>query len=167
MSGADFRWFLAQLKPNSARIALTNLQRQSFETFLPLEERTVSRAGKFITRCDPLFPGYIFVALDPTKGDWRKVNATRGITKLVSLRDGPTPVPTEIVDQLRDRCDAEGKLATHAALAVGENVTIKSGPFADATAEILQIDPDRRVWVLMDIMGRQARTAIDPDKLQR
>ncbi len=40
MTGADQKlsWFLAQLKPNCARIAETNLNRQSIRTFLPMED---------------------------------------------------------------------------------------------------------------------------------
>ena len=59
----DERWFLAQLKPNSAQIAKRHLERQGFETFLPLEETTQPRNGKFVTAQRLLFPGYIFVAL--------------------------------------------------------------------------------------------------------
>lgn len=54
-----FSWFLAQLKPNCANIADKNLKRQGFKTFLPMEEGTRKRNGKFITAMRPLFPGYI------------------------------------------------------------------------------------------------------------
>ena len=50
-------WFLAQLKPNCANIADKNLKRQGFQTFLPMEEETRQRNGKFVTAMRPLFPG--------------------------------------------------------------------------------------------------------------
>ena len=49
-------WFLAQLKPNCANIADKNLKRQGFQTFLPMEEETRQRNGKFVTAMRPLFP---------------------------------------------------------------------------------------------------------------
>ena len=61
-------WFLAQLKPNCANIADKNLKRQGFQTFLPMEEETTQRNGKFVTAMRPLFPGYIFVAFDVARG---------------------------------------------------------------------------------------------------
>ena len=64
-------WFLAQLKPNCANIADRNLKRQGFKTFLPMEEETRQRNGKFVTSMQPLFPGYIFVAFDVARGFWR------------------------------------------------------------------------------------------------
>ena len=78
-------WFLAQIKPNCATIANRNLRRQGFETFLPMEEETRQRSGKFVTTKRPLFPGYIFVAFDANRGHLRSVNSTYGITKLVSF----------------------------------------------------------------------------------
>lgn len=61
-------WFLAQLKPNSVKIAERNLKRQGFRTFLPVEEVTKRANSKFVTAVRPMFPGYIFVSFDATKG---------------------------------------------------------------------------------------------------
>jgi len=95
--GACTTWFLAQFKPNSHRIANRNLLRQGFQTFLPVHEETRRTRGKFTTRMLPLFPGYLFVALDITTDGWRKVNSTYGITRIVSLGNNPTPVPRDFV----------------------------------------------------------------------
>jgi len=99
---------LAQLKPNYANIADKNLKRQGFQTFLPMEEETRQRGGKFVTAMRPLFPGYIFVAFDVARGLWRTVNSTYGITRLVSFGKEPTAVPLNLVSQLMLRCDAKG-----------------------------------------------------------
>jgi transcriptional antiterminator RfaH len=93
-------WFLAQLKPNCVQVASKNLGRQGFRTFLPMEEETRQRNGKFVMANKPLFPGYIFVAFDVTRGLWRSVNSTYGITRLVSFGKEPAPVPLDLVSQL-------------------------------------------------------------------
>jgi transcriptional antiterminator RfaH len=159
-------WFLAQLKPNYARIAEKNLKRQGFKTFLPLEEETRQRNGKFVTAMQPLFPGYIFVAFDVARGFWRTVNSTYGITRLVSFGKEPTAVPMDLVSQLMLRCDAGGKLLPPNLLKPGDQVTLTKGPFADFLAEVEKITPDRRVWVLMEIMGAQTRVAVGVDQLR-
>ena len=103
-------WFLAQVKPNSHNVAERNLARQGFQTFLPLQEATRRARGTFVTQMRPLLPGYIFVMLDRLQGGWRAVNSTCGITRLISLGNEPTPVPRDLVSQLMQRCDREGKL---------------------------------------------------------
>lgn len=159
-------WFLAQLKPNCANIAAKSLTRQGFKTFLPLEEETRQRNGKFITAMRPLFPGYIFVALDVARGLWRTVNSTYGITRLVSFGTEPATVPSDLVSHLMLRCDAQGKLLPPKLLKHGDQVTMTTGPFANFVAEVEQIAADRRVWVLMEIMGGQTRVAVGADQLR-
>ena len=159
-------WFLAQFKPNSHNIAERNLTRQGFRTFLPLQEETRRARGKFITQMRPLFPGYLFVALDMLKGGWRAVNSTYGITRLVSLGKEPTPVPLDLVSQLMLRCDREGKLLPPKLLKPGDEVMLTKGPFANFVAMIETIAPDRRVYVLLELMGAQTRVAVSGEHLR-
>jgi transcriptional antiterminator RfaH len=159
-------WFLAQFKPNSHKIAERNLVRQGFRTFLPLHEEATRVRGKFTVHMRPLFPGYLFVALDMLQGRWRAVNSTYGITRIVSLGKEPTPVPSDLVSQLMRRCDQEGKLLHPKLFKPGDEVTMTKGPFADVIATIESVTPDRRVWVLMDIMGGQTRVAVQADQLR-
>lgn len=162
----DSVWFLAQIKPNSHAIAARNLARQRFATFLPMHEETRRARGRFVTQLRPLFPGYIFVALDLAQGGWQKVNSTQGVTRLVSLGKAPTPVPHALVDQLMLRCDSDGKLQPSAAFSPGDRVALTGGPFADFVATVESIAPDRRVYVLLDLMGAATRVAISAAHLQ-
>ena len=160
------RWFLAQCKPNSHNLAKRNLVRQGFPVFLPLQETTRRARGRFVTQMRPLFPGYLFVALDVRNGPWRTVNSTLGITRLVSLGGEPTPVPSDLVDQLRLRCDPEGQLLPAQSFKPGDRVTLDRGPFANFVATIESLDPDRRIWVLLELMGHQTRVAVQADQIR-
>jgi len=159
-------WFLAQFKPNSHNIAERNLVRRGFRTFLPLQEETRRARGKFITQMRPLFPGYLFIALDMLQGGWRAVNSTYGITRLVSLGKEPTPVPLDLVSQLMLRCDREGKLLSPKLLQPGDEVMLTKGPFTNFMATIESIAPDRRVFVLMELMGAQTRVVASSEHVR-
>ncbi|MFD1508586.1 transcription termination/antitermination protein NusG [Lacimonas salitolerans] len=165
-SFSDPSWFLAQLKPNCAQIAKKNLNRQGFKTFLPMEEQTRQRNGKFVTAKRPLFPGYIFVAFDAAKGLWRAVNSTYGITRLVSFGKEPVAVPTDLVSQLIQRCDTSGNLLPPKLLEPGDQVVLTKAPFADFVAEVEKVAPDQRVWVLIEILGGQTRVSVPADQLR-
>jgi transcriptional antiterminator RfaH len=164
--GACTTWFLAQFKPNSHRIANRNLLRQGFQTFLPVHEETRRTRGKFTTRMLPLFPGYLFVALDITTDGWRKVNSTYGITRIVSLGNNPTPVPRDFVGQLMQRCDCEGQVLPPNSFEPGDAVEVIKGPFADFIATVHNIDADRRIWLLMEIMGGQKRISVNVEQVR-
>lgn len=162
----EISWFLAQFKPNCANIAEKNLARQGFKTFLPMDEQTRQQNGKFITTRRPMFPGYIFVAFDVAQGLWRTVKSTYGITRLVSYGEKPAVVPSDLVSQLMLSCDASGKLLPPQKLQPGDQVTLTKGPFANFAAEVVKIAPDRRVWVLMEIMGAKTKVVLAADQLR-
>lgn len=158
-------WFLAQLKPNAAKIADKNLKRQGFRTFLPMEEFTHHRNGKFLTTSRPLFPGYIFVSFDLAQTVWSKVNSTYGVTRLVSFGKTPTAVPLDLVSQLMLRCDKSGNLLPSESLRPGDQVRLNTGPFTNFLAEVERVTPDRRIWLLMDVMGGRKRVAVKPEQI--
>lgn len=101
------------------------------------------------------------MALDALRGGWSAVNSTYGVTRLVSIGNTPAPVPTALVDQIILRCDRKGKLLPPRLLKPGDQVTVTKGPFTDFVATIERIDPDRRVYVLMEMMGQQTRIAMN------
>jgi transcriptional antiterminator RfaH len=165
--GPNDTWFLAQLKPNSYKIAERNLVRQGFRTFLPLHEETRRGDEGFRTRVRPLFPGYMFVALDRDRGNWRAVNSTNGVTRLVSFGREPAAVPQELVRELMLRCDAAGRLRpSQEFFQPGDEVRVAQGAFTGFVATVERLAPERRIWVLMDLMGTQTRVAIKSEHVQ-
>lgn len=153
-------WYLAQLKPNSHRIAERNLARQGFEFFLPMAQETRRQRGRFVERVTPLFPGYIFISFDPAERGWRAVNSTQGISRIVSIGADPAAVPNALVDALKARCDSSGLLQPLAEIAPGDEVRVTSGPFADFVAQVEAISPDQRVFLLIDLMGQKTRISV-------
>ena len=127
-STEDYRtkWFLAQFKPNSHKIAERNLTRQGFWTFITMQEEVRPARGEFRSQMRPLFPGYVFVALDLLGGGWRAVNSTYGLTRLMSLGKKPTPVPLGSMSEMMLRCDREGKLLPPNLLKPGDEVMLKA-----------------------------------------
>ena len=159
-------WFLAQVKPNGHALATRNLARQGFGTFLPLQEQTRRIRGKFVKQTRPLFPGYLFVALDMALGKWNAVNSTYGVSRLVCFGKEPAPVPRNLIGELMRRCDAEGRLVSPDMFKAGDTVSVTQGPFADFVAKVEGEMPDRRIWVLMELMGAQTRVALPAAQLR-
>lgn len=162
-----FRWYILQLKPNGLKLALSNLARQGFECFNPTHIVSRRRPDGFKQHREPLFPGYLFVRFDPQEGHWRKLNSTRGVSRIIALSGEPTPVPQALMESLMARCDEMGQLRPPDELSAGDEVRITGGPFADLTTTIEKIDRSKRIWVLLDVLGRQTRVALSPREVQR
>ena len=159
-------WYVIQLKPNSHRLAERNLRRQEFETFLPMQKITRRKASRFISDLKPLFPGYMFVSVNSELAPWRRINSTIGVSRLVSFEGKPRPLPLQLISGLMLRCDATGTLLPPKSLNAGDSVEMLSGPFANFVATVDTIDPEQRIWVLMDFMGQKTRMQVTADQLQ-
>ena len=105
------RWFLACTLPHCEDVALTHLSRQGFRSFLPRYLKTVRHARKLRTVNAPIFPRYLFVALNLERDRWRSVNGTMGITNLFMAHDRPVPAPDGIVETLIRSADKSEGLA--------------------------------------------------------
>ena len=160
------RWYLAQIKPNSAAIAMRHLARQGFQVWLPCEDVTQKRGDRFVTRRRPFFPGYLFVRFDPDHGLWRSINGTQGVNKLVSHGATPAAVPDALMDDLMDRFTPEGVLRAASELHVGETVSVVQGPFAALLGKVIRLEADQRAWVLLDLLGGRQPVAISTAKLR-
>jgi transcriptional antiterminator RfaH len=161
-------WRLAQLKPNAIQIAERNLRRQGFEIFSPRQSETLRRGARFVTVEKPLFPGYLFVATVDGGAPWRTINNTYGVSKLVAFSEhAPAAVPLEVVAGLQARCDSNGLFGAPEALSPGDQVKIVSGPFAEFIGKVETLTPQKRVWVLLDLLGGVTRVGLDDRQVHR
>ena len=159
-------WYLIQLKRNSHQIAERNLNQQGFKTFLPLQALTSRRGSEFLRSTKPLFPGYMFVLIKSDGLPWQKINSTLGVSRLICQDGIPKRVPTEVVSGLVSRCDRLGRLLPPTAMQRGDTVEIHSGALANFIATVETIDSDRRIWVLMDIMGQITRVQVASEQVK-
>ena len=76
-------------------------------------------------------------------------------------------MPLDLVSQLMLRCDAKGKLLPPKLSEARGSGDADQGTFCQLSWQRWkQIAPDRRVWVLMEIMGGQTRVAVGADQLR-
>jgi transcriptional antiterminator RfaH len=167
MATTERLWYLVQLKPNALDVARQNLERQGFETFAPMIEQTTRAIGRFRSACRPLFPGYLFVAARSTTSRWQPINATLGVARLVTFGKSPARVPSALIDEIRSRCDAGDRLVVHDKTGIGDRVRLRRGSFAEMLGTVESLDAEQRVWVLIDVLGRQTRVLADHDTLER
>lgn len=162
------KWYVAQLKPNGFDKAVANLARQGFETFMPVRRQTVRHARQMRDVLKPVFPGYLFIRFGATRSDWRKINSTFGVSRLVSFEKNlPAPVPDALMAGLQARCDAKHILQPLDDLKAGEKVKMQSGAFADFVGEIETFVAEDCVRLLFDFMGQVTRIDLPRGQVER
>ena len=159
-SDYSFKWFVAQVKPNAHFKAKKNIERQGFETFLPLVESTRRKSKKFANHLIPLFPGYIFVSFEADNFKWYSINNTFGVKKLIAFENKPKRISSGFVHSLKSRCDEEGKLMEMSNIKIGNKIRVLHGPFTEIIGEIENIKPENRITILLDMLGQKTRATV-------
>lgn len=163
------RWYVAETLPGREGVAIQNLRRQAFRGFCPRFRKLRKHARRQDVVLVPLFPGYVFIALDPEREPWRSINGTFGIRRLIGS-DGsrPRPMPEAAMEQILARC-ADGADGIVTRLLddpePGRRVRIINGPFADSLASIESLDGRGRVRILLDILGGECPVSMNVDCL--
>lgn len=151
-------WFVVRTKTRSEEQSAIHLKRQGFEVFLPRYRTQIRHARKVSTVLRPLFPGYLFVQVDIDQQRWRSINSTVGVISLISSGNTPSPIPDAIIEALRACEDRDGIMClTLPGLQRGDHVRFLGGAFADHTAFLEEVCDEKRVILLLDLMGSQVR----------
>ena len=151
------KWFITQIKPNSYKSAIQNLERQGFETFVPKIEKTQKQKNKFIVNNVFVFPGYIFVCFDPRITMWIKINSTYGVSKILVFNNKPSEISSDLIMELKTRYEIKSSSSKKEKLQKGDAIKFYTGPFCDLIAKVESMDENNRIWVLLEAMGGRQR----------
>ncbi len=157
------RWYVAQTHPRAEAKAAEHLDRQGFRIYLPrfLKRRRHARRVDMIAV--PLFPRYLFVAIDPVTQRWRAIQSTIGVSQLVCKGDVPAAVEDNIIAELRGREDDRGfvKLDLQPKFNRGDKIQVIDGVFSSCFGLFEDMADRDRITILLDLLGRKVRTVID------
>jgi transcription termination/antitermination protein NusG len=151
------------------RIQSMNMEDRIYEVIIPTEDATEIKGGKKQTVKRKVFPGYVLVRMRLDDDSWYVVRNTPAVTGFVGP-PGSKPVPLsyrEVEAILAEPEEAEEKV-TSVEYDIDENVRVTSGPFADFTGTISEINPDAsKLKVLVSIFGRETPVELTFDQVAK
>jgi transcriptional antiterminator RfaH len=163
----DMRWYVVQTHVHAETKAAAHLMRQGYSIYLPryLKRRRHARRVEMVAA--PLFPRYLFVAIDQLAQRWRAIQSTIGVTHLVRNGDEPAVVPARVVDELRGREDEHGliRVEVRPQLAPGDKVRVADGVFSACFGLFETMADNERVAILLDLLGRKVRVTLNVDSV--
>ncbi len=143
------------------RIESLGMQDYIFDVVVPKETQIVIKKGEPVTEEKRIFPGYVLVDMIVTDDSWYVVRNTPNVTGFVGSGTIPVPVSPEEWKVIKKHMgQAEPKFKID--FAVGDNVMVLDGPFANYDGLINTIDEEKgKVKVLITIFGRETPVELD------
>ena len=149
-----------------------------YQVVVPKEEiveRGSSNKDEVVKRM--LFPGYIFVQMDlgdnvdePNEA-WEVVRYTPGVTGFVGSATHAVPLSPDEEARMLSTLGITGTREApkvKMSFTVGDMVQVTSGPFADFTGVVSDVNPERgTLKVLVSIFGRETPVELDFSQVVR
>lgn len=114
-----------------------------------------------------VFPGYVLVNMVMDEDSWYVVRNSPGVTGFVGIGNKPTPLSPEEVGKIMQRIESDApKLKV--SFQIGETVRILSGPFAEFSGVVEEIDAEKgKAKVLVSFFNRATPVEVDFLQLER
>ena len=141
-----------------------------FQVIVPTEEEMEYKDGQKKSNLKKIFPGYILVQMEMDDDSWFVVRNTPGVTGFVGSAGAgskPNPLLPEEVRFILKQMGLKEK-TIDVELDVGEQVRIKSGPFANQVGEVQEIEAEKfKLTVLVDMFGRETPVEVEFDQIEK
>jgi transcriptional antiterminator NusG len=152
-----------------SRISSMNVEDRIFEVVIPMEDVMEIKQGKKQIVQKKVFPGYLLCRMYLDDDSWYVVRNTPGVTGFVGSGAKPTPLSEKEVDRiLQVKPEDKKKLKPRLEFEEQESVRVISGPFANFTGTISEINVDQsKLKVLVNIFGRETPVELGFDQVAK
>lgn len=145
VAGSTF-WYLAYTESRREPYAREQLNRQGYETYLPLYGHS-----------EPLFPRYLFLRPSRPTQSIAPARSTRGVQTVVRFGCLYARVPHSLIEHIKEQETLRRNDAAAARIPqAGQRVRVKTNAPGLAGLEgLVHSSAQQRVIILMEILGRQ------------
>ena len=159
---SELLWFVAHTRPRREKKLAEYCLQQGISATLPCYESAHKYRGKTVVFRKPLFPGYVFLELEPEKKN--AVRQNEHVANLLNVFDQETLRRhlSDIVLALES--DLEVRLAP--SIGEGMRVRIKSGPLRGVEGWVEHRYGRATVLLRMDFISQAAAVRLDADLLE-
>jgi transcription termination/antitermination protein NusG len=151
-----------------SRINSMNMEDSIFEVVIPMEDVIEFKGGKKVVVQKKVYPGYLYVRCFLDDHSWDVIRNTPGVTGFVGTGGKPVPLSRRDVESALTVPDDEDEGAApkrqrpRLEYQLGESVRVRTGPFADFSGQIAEINEDQlKVKVLVNIFGRETPVELE------
>jgi transcription antitermination factor NusG len=142
---------------------------KGFEVFLPRVRIPSRRRDRRVVLVRPLFPGYLFLRMSPSRTAYIDVANTDGIVRMIGERwDLPYSIPVEEVEAVRRLVFSGERLSPVPWIRFGDRVCIVRGALAGLEGFVQAWRASRATFVLtVDLLQRSVALEVPSDALVR
>ncbi|UCE98757.1 MAG: transcription termination/antitermination factor NusG [Planctomycetota bacterium] len=182
--GNNMRWYVLRVAANkeeqvketlSQKVEGGNLSDIVGRIEVPVEQVKRIRGHKQTVHKRKLYPGYVFMEMEPTEDGrvperaWFIIKETSGVGDFIGTEGVPTPMrDTDVAKMLLEAEKPEEAPSIKVEFTKGDMIKIREGAFENFEGTVDSIDPERGiVRVIVEIFGRSTPLDIEYWQIER
>tara|TARA_B100000035_G_C20923732_1_gene519683 strand:+ start:56 stop:532 length:477 start_codon:yes stop_codon:yes gene_type:complete len=151
-------WLVATYKINEIKKVELNLSNQSFDYYLP---KIVTKKPNRNPKEEAMFPGYIFINTSIDR--YSSVKYTKGIKKVIKFGNNISYMTDDEIRSINMMQQSSRSEPIVSEIKIGQEVDIKRGAFKGNIGKICTLPSQKRVGILLYLLGAKRRISI-PEK---
>lgn len=152
----------------SKRVESMNMQNKIFDVIIPEAQEVEYKGGKRKVTSRRVFPGYVIVNMIMDEDSWYVVRHTPGVTGFVGSGNKPVPLQDFEIEKILQQMGLIESKPKIIDIDVGENVRVKTGPFANFEGVVRELLPDRgKIRVNISMFGRETPVELDYEQIEK
>lgn len=160
-------WFAVSVRSRHEFVTRDELVQRGVETFLPSVIKLQQWRDRKKQVEFPVFPGYLFVFIEPRAEGFLQVVKARGAVTFVSLEPGhPTAVAHGEIEALKTVIACGRSFDVYPGYKLGRPVRIRRGPLQGAQGVLGKRDEAQLFFVNVEILGRSVGLRINADDIE-
>ena len=182
--GIHMQWYVLRVAANKEQqvkeTLLQKVQRENLNDVVgrievPVEQVKRIRGHKQTVHKRKLYPGYVFMEMEPTEngrvpeGAWFIIKETSGVGDFIGTEGVPTPMrDTDVAKMLLEAEKPQEAPSIKVEFQKGDMIKIREGAFENFEGTVDSIDPARGiVRVIVEIFGRSTPLDIEYWQIER
>lgn len=163
----ELNWYVAYTQPKREQVAVSNLQQQCFEAYLPLYKTFKKSPTGSSPMFESMFPRYVFFRPGQAGQSISGARSTRGVSFVLSFGCNAAVLRPENLRAIQ-ACEAErnqADLSEISPIQPGLQVRLRNGGLRHLEGLVQSVSA-KRVTLLIEMLGRQQTVSVEHHQLE-
>ena len=160
VSTGSTRWYAVSTRSRQEKVAARTLQALGICHFLPLQVQRRQWSDRRQIIEAPLFPGYLFVHIDPWSSSRLDVLKAPGVARFIGDHAGPSPINDAEIEDIRTLTSCGVELTPHPFLKRGDRVRVVRGALAGIEGILTRLGSGLRIVISIEVIHRSVAITV-------
>lgn len=150
----QYAWFAVHTRSRHERKVAAQLDEKRIDSYLPTLKKMHHWSDRQKVVDQPLFPGYVFVRMQPEDRTRVSVLRTNGVVGFVGIQGRGIPIPDQEIENIQKLLSNDVPFEPYPFLRIGQRVRIRGGYLDSIEGILVAKNADRSVVVSIELIQR-------------